>query len=64
MASAREKAISIIKELPKDSSLETIIDKLRFVEMVEKGMEDLESGKVMPEEEAKNVLAKWHTAKG
>jgi predicted transcriptional regulator len=59
MASAREKAISIIKELPKDSSLETIIDKLRFVEMVEKGMEDLESGKVMPEEEAKKVLAKW-----
>jgi predicted transcriptional regulator len=59
MASAREKAISIIKELPEDSSLETIIDKLRFVEMVEKGIEDLESGKVMPEEEAKKVLAKW-----
>ena len=59
MARAREKAISIIKELPKDSSLETIIDKLRFVEMVEKGIEDLESGKVMPEEEAKKVLAKW-----
>jgi predicted transcriptional regulator len=59
MASAREKAISIIKKLPEDSSLETIIDKLRFVEMVEKGMEDLESGKVMPEEEAKKVLTKW-----
>jgi predicted transcriptional regulator len=59
MASAREKAISIIKELPEDSSLETIIDKLRFVEMVEKGIEDLESGKVMPEEEAKKVLTKW-----
>lgn len=59
MASARKKAISIIKKLPEDSSLETIIDKLRFVEMVEKGMEDLESGKVMPEEEAKKVLAKW-----
>ncbi|HEX7401144.1 MAG TPA: hypothetical protein VF369_03105 [candidate division Zixibacteria bacterium] len=59
MASAREKTISIIKELPEDSSLETIIDKLRFVEMVEKGIEDLESGRVMPEEEAKKVLAKW-----
>jgi len=59
MASAREKAISIIKELPENSNLETIIDKLRFVEMVEKGIEDLESGKVMPEEEAKKVLAKW-----
>jgi predicted transcriptional regulator len=59
MASARKKAISIIKKLPEDSSLETIIDRLRFVEMVEKGMEDLESGKVMPEEEAKKVLAKW-----
>lgn len=59
MASAREKAISIIKELPEDSSLKTIIDKLRFVEMVEKGIEDLESGKVIPEEEARKVLAKW-----
>ena len=37
----------------------TIIDKLRFVEMVEKGIEDLDSGKIMPEEEAKKVLAKW-----
>jgi hypothetical protein len=59
MASAREKAISIIKELPENSDLETIIDKLRFVEMVEKGIEDLEGGKVIPEEEAKRVLAKW-----
>lgn len=59
MASAREKAISIIKELSEDSTMVTIIDKLRFVEMVEKGIEDLESGKVMPEEEAKKVLVKW-----
>jgi predicted transcriptional regulator len=59
MASAREKAISIIKQLPKDSNMVAIIDKLRFVEMVEKGIEDLENGKVMPEEEAKKVLAKW-----
>ncbi len=59
MASAREKAISIIKELPEDSTMVTIIDKLRFIEMVEKGIEDLDSGKIMPEEEAKKVLAKW-----
>ncbi len=59
MASAREKAISIIKELSEDSTMVTIIDKLRFVEMVEKGIEDLESGKVVQEEEAKKVLAKW-----
>ncbi len=59
MASAREKAIPIINKLPEDSNLETIIDKLRFVEMMEKGIEDLESGKVMPEEKAKKVLAKW-----
>jgi predicted transcriptional regulator len=59
MASAREKAISIIKELPKGSTLEAIIDKLLFVEMVEKGIKDLEKGKVIPEEEAKKVLVKW-----
>jgi predicted transcriptional regulator len=59
MASAREKAISIITQLPEDSSMIAIIDKLRFVEMVGKGIEDLEKGKVMPEEEAKKVLAKW-----
>jgi hypothetical protein len=59
MASAREKVISVIKELPEDSSLGVIIDKLRFIEMVEKGIEDLDSGKVRPEEEAKKVLAKW-----
>lgn len=59
MASAREKAISIIKQLPEDSSMLTIIDKLAFTEMVEKGLEDLESGKIVPEDEAKKVLEKW-----
>ena len=59
MASAREKAISIIKQLPKDSNMVTIIDQLRFIEMVEKGIEDLDGGKIAPEEEAKKVLAKW-----
>jgi predicted transcriptional regulator len=27
--------------------------------MVEKGIEDLEGGKVIPEEESKRVLTKW-----
>ncbi|WP_104373532.1 hypothetical protein [Desulfocucumis palustris] len=59
MENAREKAISIIKDLPKDISLDEIIERLKFIDCVNKGIEDLENNNVVSHEESKKVLRKW-----
>ena len=59
METAREKAISIIMDLPSDISLDEIIDRLEFIDCVNKGMEDLENNNVVSHEESKKVLKKW-----
>lgn len=59
MQTAREKAISVIKNLPSDISLDEIIERLRFIDSVTKGIEDLKSNNVVSHEDSKKVLRKW-----
>jgi translation initiation factor 2B subunit (eIF-2B alpha/beta/delta family) len=59
MENAREKAISIIMNLPTDISLDEIINRLKFINCVNKGIEDLENNKIISHEESKKVLRKW-----
>ena len=59
MQTAREKAISIIKDLPDDSPMMEIIEKLSFIEMVEQGIKDLDNSKIVYEDEAGKILEKW-----
>ncbi|KLU60310.1 hypothetical protein CEB3_c31610 [Peptococcaceae bacterium CEB3] len=59
MESAREKAISLIKNLPSETSLGEIIDRLRFIDCVNKGIEDLENHDIISHEECKKGLRKW-----
>jgi len=59
METAREKAISIIMDLPSDISLDEIIDRLEFIDCVNKGIDDLENNNVVSHEESKKVLKKW-----
>ena len=55
----RDKAIDTIKELPKEFEVETLIDKLIFVEKVEQGLAQLKKGKTVTHEKAKEIVKKW-----
>lgn len=55
----REKAIATIKELPPEFELEDLIEKLIFVEKVEKGLKQLDEGKTISHEQVKEVTKKW-----
>ena len=55
----REKVIDTVKELPQEFELEELIDKLVFVEKIEKGLQQAREGKVTPHEEVKEVVKKW-----
>ena len=55
----RDKALETIKELPGEFDLEELMEKLVFVEKIEKGLKQLEKGETILHEKAKKVIKKW-----
>lgn len=55
----RDKALNIVKELPKEFELETLLEKLILVEKVEQGLVQLKKGKTVPHEKVKEMSKKW-----
>jgi hypothetical protein len=48
-----------IESLPEQFSIDQLIDKLMFIDKVEFGLKQSESGKVNTKEQAKQKLSKW-----
>jgi hypothetical protein len=55
----RGKAIETLKEFPQEFELEELIERLVFVEKVEKGLQQFEQGKTVSHEKAKKMTKKW-----
>jgi predicted transcriptional regulator len=55
----RDKAIETVKELPQEFDLDELIEKLIFVEKVDKGLSQLDEGKTIPHEKVKEIVKKW-----
>ncbi|MGE0588273.1 MAG: hypothetical protein AB7O48_06835 [Cyclobacteriaceae bacterium] len=55
----KEKAIETIKELPAEFDLDELIEKLIFVDKVDKGLKQIEDGKVIGHNEVKEIIKKW-----
>ena len=55
----RDKAIQTINELPPEFDLEELIEKLIFIERVEKGIKEADEGKTIPHDQLKEEIKKW-----
>ena len=55
----REKTIETVKEFPKEFELEDLMERLVFIEKIEKGLEQAEKGKVTSHEKVKALRKKW-----
>lgn len=55
----RDKAIETVKEFPQEFELEDLIERLVFLEKVEKGLQQVEQGKTIPHEKVKEMIKKW-----
>lgn len=55
----REKVIDTVNELPQEFELEELIEKLVFVEKVERGLNQLEAGRTIPHDQVKDIVKKW-----
>ncbi|MBC8244281.1 MAG: hypothetical protein H8E20_07790 [Verrucomicrobia bacterium] len=59
--STKELALSTIKGLPDDASLNDIEERIRFLAAIEKGREDVRRGDVIPHEKVRDLLKEWIT---
>jgi hypothetical protein len=55
----KEKVIDSIKELPEQFDLDLLLEKLLFIEKVEKGLEQAKNGEVVSHDEVKKMVDKW-----
>ena len=59
--SQKELVLDAIQELPDDSSIDQIADRVEFLAAIQKGINDIDSGDTVPHEEIKKQLAAWLT---
>lgn len=55
----RDKALETMKEFPQEFELEELMERLVFVEKVEKGLQQVEQGKTVSHEKVKKMTKKW-----
>ncbi|MFN5370624.1 MAG: hypothetical protein ACK5B6_04100 [Bacteroidia bacterium] len=55
----KEKAIEAISEMPPEFDLDLLLEKLIFINKVEKGLEEIKQGKTITHEEVKEIIKKW-----
>ena len=55
----KKKALEAIQELPESFDFEVLIERLIFIEKVEKGLEQVKEGKVISHEQLKTLAQQW-----
>jgi len=59
MASAKEEVRKLLDQIPDDSSFEDIQYHIYVREKVERGLKDVEQGRVLSQEEIEHRMLKW-----
>ena len=59
MMTGKALAMEAIRGLPEDASIQEIRERFDFLATLEKGVQDLEEGRVVSHEDVKKNLGKW-----
>ena len=59
MPTTKDSVISLVKQLPENSTLEDIMEHLYVKQKILKGQKELESGQFYTHEEAKEIMKEW-----
>lgn len=58
-SSTKQVALDVIQQMPDDASLDEIMYQLYFRATIDRGLEELRTGKTVSHEEVKRSLAGW-----
>lgn len=59
MTAPKDEAKKVIDSLPEDATYGEILRELAFNQMIQRGLDDVEEGKVVSNEEMENIIAQW-----
>ena len=59
MSEAKEELIKVIQGQPEDSSVEEIVREILFFLMVKRGLDDVDAGRVISNEEMSRRIRSW-----
>lgn len=59
MATAKQEVLKVLDTLPEDASLEDIQYHLYVLQRIERGRQDVEAGRVIPQDEVERRMARW-----
>lgn len=59
VGSPKQTVLEMVQRLPDDASLEDIQYHLFVLQKIERGLDDVEAGRVVPQEEMEKRLQKW-----
>ncbi|MCB9040355.1 MAG: hypothetical protein H6557_27340 [Lewinellaceae bacterium] len=55
----KEKVLETIRSLPEEFSLDELFERLILLEKINTGLQEVEEGKVVSQEEVKEKMKKW-----
>ena len=55
----KDKVYKSLDDLPEEFSLDELLDKLILLQKIETGLEQSDSGQIIPDDELDNKLEKW-----
>jgi predicted transcriptional regulator len=59
LGSAKQRVVDLVGDLPEDSSFDEILKELAFANMVERGLADVDAGRVVAHEEVLREIERW-----
>jgi predicted transcriptional regulator len=59
VSSVKQQLITILQELPDDSSYDELIKELAFARMVDRGLADVKAGRVVTNDDARRQIESW-----
>lgn len=62
MSSLKDSVVSMVRDMPDDTTLDDIMAELYFKAQVDAGLKELDTGKGIPHEAVEKRLGKWLTA--
>jgi len=62
MSAVSDDVATVLKHLPKDSTLEDVQYGLYVLEKIKRGLEDVEAGRTLTQDQVEQRLAKWLNA--
>ena len=56
---AKQHLITVLEQQPDDSTYEELIKELAFARMIDRGLKDVDAGRIMTNEDMRREIASW-----